>query len=123
MNKKLAVILGFICLTIGSTNVYANHSEHYVFEYETGDVYDVTFTDSSVMWKGLEGSDKGQSETDFIKTKKISNNVEVIQWNEKNGSFITVIFDRTNLDIVSSIKTNDGSWLMSGKASYLTPAT
>ena len=69
-----------------------------------------------MTWKGLEGSDKGQSETDFIKKKNISNNIVIYQWSEKNGSFITLIFDRDNLNIISSIKASDGSWLMSGKA-------
>lgn len=69
-----------------------------------------------MTWKGLEGSDKGQSETDYTKRKKISSNVEVIQWSEQSGAFVTVVFDREHLNVVSSIKTNDNNWLISGNA-------
>ena len=44
MNKKWASIIGSIYLMVGATNIYANNNaEHYVFQYETGESYDVTF--------------------------------------------------------------------------------
>lgn len=117
MNKKWLVIISSIFLTAGITNIYAdNQSKHYVFHYESGDTYDVSFTDSTVTWKGLEGNDNGKSETDFIKKKNISNNIEVIQWNETSGAFITLVFDRKNLNIISSLKEGDESWFIYGKA-------
>ena len=74
MSKKWASIISSIYLIAGTTNIYANNqSEHYVFHYESGDTYDVSFTDNTVTWKGLKGNDKGKSETDLIKKKNISN--------------------------------------------------
>jgi MoaF-like len=117
MNKILVKIIGFVFSVLVSANSYAIiNLEHYVFHYESGDTYDVKLTDNTITWNGLEGGDKGQSETDYIKRKKFSNDIEVIQWNETSGTFVTLVFDRTHLQIISSLKTSDGEWLMSGKA-------
>ena len=118
MSKLLSTILSVSILALTSTNLYAtSNTEHYVFHYESGAVYDVTITDNTFTWKGLEGDDRGKSETDPIKRKTLSNDVEVIQWKEDSGLFVTLVFDRTHLSIVSSGKTSEGDWLMSGMAS------
>ena len=117
MNRILATMIGIGFLILVITNSYAGvNLEHYVFHYESGDTYDVKFTDNTVTWKGLEGSDKGQSETDYTKRKKFPNNVEVIQWNEISGAFVTLVFDCEHLNIISTINTSDGTWLRAGKA-------
>src|SRR5690349_5726240 len=117
MSKKWASIISSIYLIAGTTNIYANNqSEHYVFHYESGDTYDVSFTDNTVTWKGLKGNDKGKSETDLIKKKNISNNIEVIQWNETNGYFVTLVLNHESLKIISSLKAGNDSWFISGNA-------
>lgn len=91
-------------------------SEHYVFRYDTGATYDVQLTDNTITWTGLEGDDTGLMETDSIKRKKLSAKVEVIQWSENNGTFITLVFDRKHLRIVSSGKFLNDEWLAYGVA-------
>ena|SRR3990167_47476 len=117
MNRIITTIFSVAFFVVATTAAYAKTStEHYIFHYETGDIYDFQITENSATWKGLEGSDKGQSETDYIKRKTLSNDMEVIQWKEMNGTFVTLVLDRAHLSIVSSGITSDGDWLMSGNA-------
>ncbi|MBX3708747.1 MAG: hypothetical protein KIT56_05725 [Gammaproteobacteria bacterium] len=117
MNKICMKLIAFIFIAFLITSSYAsNYIEHYTFYYESGDTYDVKLTESTVTWKGLEGGDKGQTETDYIKRKNFSKDIEIVQWHEISGSFVTLVFDRTHLKIISSGRTSDGDWLMLGKA-------
>ena len=120
MNKLLAIIIVFASLALTTTHTCAATAiEHYTFHYENGDTYDVKLNDNTVTWKGLEGGDKGQSEMDYIKRKMLAKNIEVIQWNEMDGTFVTLVFDRANLIIISSGKTSEGDWFMQGNATQL----
>ncbi|EKD71721.1 MAG: hypothetical protein ACD_46C00113G0006 [uncultured bacterium] len=117
MKIIVAILAGILCLSLG--NIYAGGKtklEHYIFRYDTGDTYDVKLSENAITWTGLEGSDTGQSETDLIKRKKLSNDVEVIQWNENSKTFVTLVFDRAHLRTVSSGKTPNGNWLAYGVA-------
>jgi hypothetical protein len=40
----------------------------------------------------------------------------VIQWNETSGAFVTLVFNRESLNIISSLKAGNDSWFISGKA-------
>lgn len=106
----------FSTLVLTSNIFAAPKYEHYVFKYDSEHIYDVKLTDNTITWESLTGSDKGQKETDPINRKQLSNDVEVIQWTENDGTFVTVTLDRAHLSEISSGKYDSGTWLWSGVA-------
>ena len=94
-------------------------TEHYVFNYDNGKSFEIQLTDKTITWTSMCGPDKGQTETDEITTTKLAENIDVIQWTEKDGTFVTVIFDKENLREISSGKYADGTWLWNGTATRL----
>ena len=111
---KLAILVYLVSLT--TITIAAPISEHYLFKYDSDHAYDVKLNDSTITWKSLSGPDKGQMETDNINRKNLSEDVDVIQWTENDGTFITVVLDRTLLNVVSSGKYSTDTWLWSGVA-------
>jgi len=115
MKLTKAILAGIFCLSLG--NAYASETtklEHYILRYESGDSYDIQLTSSTITWTGVEGSDTGLTETDSIKRKMLSNDVEIIQWNEKSTAFVTLVLDRPHLKVVSSGKIAGDDWLNYG---------
>src|SRR3990167_9216085 len=109
IRNNIAATIFFLCLT---TCAIATPSfEHYIFEYDKDMIFDVKLTDNTVNWESLAGEDKGQKETDHIDRKNLSHDVEVIQWTENDGTFVTVVFDRAHLNIISSGRYPTGTWL------------
>lgn len=119
MKVKLKVAAILFSIFFASFAGAAFQSEHYIFNYGKDMIFDVKLTNNTVTWESLAGADKGQRETDQIDRKSLSNDVEVIQWTENDGTFVTVIFDRTHLKIISSGNYTTGTWLRSGVA-YVT---
>jgi phenolic acid decarboxylase len=107
--------LAFLCV-LSSSAIAAPTFEHYVFKYDEAHVYDVKLASDTITWEALSGAEKGQKETDRVNRKTLSNDVEVIQWTENDGTFVTLAFDRNNLTVVSSGKFASDMWLWSGIA-------
>lgn len=112
MKKMLAVLGVIFCV-----NAYAetNKQEHYILRYDSGNTYDVKIMSDTITWTGLRGEDRGKTETDSIK-RKLLGNIEVIQWTEKSGTFVTLVLDRKNHRSISSGKDGDSDWLTYGVA-------
>lgn len=111
-----AILTGILSLSLG--NIYADEGakiEHYMFHYESGDSYDIQITKDTITWTGVEGSDTGLTETDAIKRRTLSSDVEVIQWNEQNTTFITIVLDRLHHKVISSGKIAGNEWLSYGE--------
>jgi len=109
------ILAAVVFIFISASPVFAaSKLEHYIFKYSDYS-FDVKLTDNSITWKALDGSSKGQIETDYISRKRLSNHTEVIQWTENDGTFVTVIFDRHHHKVISSGRDSSGSWLWSGK--------
>lgn len=120
MNKYLQIIFSLVAISFYSNVSLAHQDEsHYIFNYDSGNTYDIKITDDTITWTGLSGPDKGISETDAIKRKSLSSNVEIIQWIEKDGSFVTVAFDHKNLTVVSSGRYEKGTWFWNGTVDIL----
>ena len=111
-NISVAIFSIFLAITA----IAAPASERYIFEYGKDMIFDVKLTDNTITWQSLAGPDKGQKETDLIERKGLSSDVEVMQWTENDGTFVTVIFDRNHLNIISSGKHPTGTWLRAGVA-------
>lgn len=112
--KKLSA--GLLTLFLSSSYAFAAPKvEHFVFHYESGDVFDVQIADNTITWKGIEGADKGHSETDNINRKQLTDDVEVMQWVETSGTALTLVLDRTHLKTISSGKAGNESFLWSGR--------
>lgn len=114
---KIKTIFAVLFFTIVSAScvIAAPKFEHYIFKYDRDHLYDIKLTDNTITWTSLNGDDKGQTETDYIKRKNLSNNIDVIQWSENDGTFVTVVFDRAHLNIISSGKFLADTWLWSGE--------
>jgi len=117
--KSISVVVLLISMLLSPYVNAAQESEHYIFEYDKDMIFDVKLTDNTVTWESLSGEDKVQKETDHINRKLLSNDVEVIQWTENDGTFVTVVFDRAHLNVISSGKYPSGKWLRSGVATIL----
>ena len=117
IKNNIAATIFSLCLT--TCAIAAPSTEHYIFEYGKDMIFDVKLTDNTITWESLAGPDKGQKETDLIERKVLSSDVEVMQWTENDGTFVTVIFDRNHLNVISSGKYPAGTWLRSGIA-YIT---
>lgn len=115
MNKYLKIIFIFAFSFYSNFSFAQPDESHYIFTYDSGNTYDIKLTDDTITWTGLSGPDKGVSETDVIKRKSLSSNVDIIQWIERDGSFVTVAFDRENLTVVSSGRYDEGTWFWNGK--------
>ncbi|RDI39943.1 MoaF-related domain-containing protein [Aquicella lusitana] len=116
MKRKIAFAAFIFAFFATSSVAAAPKVEHYIFKYESDRAFDVKLTDNTITWQSLSGPDKGQTETDFINRKKLSKNIEIVQWAENDGTFVTVILDRAQLNVISSGKFSTGTWLWSGKA-------
>lgn len=88
--------------------------EHYIFNYGNDHLYEVKLTDNTITWKSLSGPDKGERETDHIKKKHLTNEIDVIQWTENDGTFVTLTLDRKHRNVISSGKILENTWLWSG---------
>jgi phenolic acid decarboxylase len=116
---KITNLIAAAVLLISISSAEADENaknSHFIFRYNTGDIYEIELGDAAITWRGLEGSDVGKNETDAIKRQILSKDVEVIQWTETNGIFVTLVFDHLNMKMVSSGKTENDAWLTYGTA-------
>ncbi|MBX3708303.1 MAG: hypothetical protein KIT56_04365 [Gammaproteobacteria bacterium] len=66
--------------------------------------------------KGIAGTEVGQVREVQVKSLSTSKNVEVFQWIEKTGSFVTLILDGKHYKAVCSGKMADHrEWFWLGK--------
>lgn len=119
MKLRDIIVATLFSLCLATTAIAAPDSERYIFEYGKDMIFDVRLTDNTITWESLAGADKGQKETDLIERKVLSSDVEVMQWTENDGTFVTVIFDRNHLKLISSGKFSTSTWLRSGSATIL----
>jgi hypothetical protein len=118
MRNKLRKLCLLLLLT--PTLIYAAiPKEHYIFRYDNGRFFDVTMTDKTFKWQALTGPNTGEIEQENINTKYLRDEIQVIQWVEKDASFVTVVFDRAHQHIISSGNYPGGIWLWEGKAEKL----
>ena len=116
MKIRNNIVVTIFCFCLANSAIAAPSFEHYIFEYGKDMIFDVRLTDNTITWESLAGPDKGQNETDLIERKVLSSDVEVMQWTENDGTFVTVILDRNHLKVISSGKFSTGTWLWSGVA-------
>ncbi len=119
--KKILFGSLFITFLLSVTIAFAatDKSEHFRLYFNSGDAYEATLKDHTLTWKGIAGTDKGEERVNQVKRLSASKNLEVFQWTEKTGSFVTLIFDRKHHKAVCSGRMKDNSdWLWLGKVIY-----
>lgn len=94
----------------------ATTTGHYKATFEGNNVYDVTIAQNQLTWKGLSGEDKGKVRTVDYKQTNLTDAVEVLQWKNKSGSYVTLVLDHDHSKAVCSGQASKtkGSWLWSG---------
>lgn len=92
---------------------------HFIVRFETGNAYDVTIKKNLLRWKGIAGEDLNMIANVPFKQIALSKNVDIYQWNEKRGYFVTFIVDKANAVAVTSTKNaTNKEWLVKGRVDY-----
>lgn len=93
---------------------------HFIVQLETGNTYDVTIKNNLLQWKAVAGEDLNMIMKIPFKHIALSKDVDIYQWNEKRGYFVTFIVDKRNTVAVTSTKNADNKeWLVKGKVRFL----
>ena len=118
-NKMLLSFLLSILSSFGFAGI-ENYKSDFTVYFDTGNAFDVSIRGDSLMWKGMAGEDKGTEQTVKIKHVSLAKNVEVFQWKEKRGYFVTFVVDTLNKKAITSTKNDKNQdWLVEGKITYL----
>lgn len=118
---KNKIILAILLVITSSLNFAAtNYKKEFTVHFDTGNTYEVAIRNDSLTWKGIAGEDKGTTRTVEIKRLPLANNLEVFQWKEPRGYFVTFILDALhNKGITSTRAQNNQDWLVLGKITDL----
>lgn len=114
-------LLAFI-LSITSSFVFAaeNYKKEFIVHFDTGNTYKVSIVDDSLTWEGIVGEDRGMVQTVSIKRLPLAKNIEVFQWKEPRGYFVTFILDALNNKGITSTRAKDNQdWLIIGEITSL----
>lgn len=116
----LSTVLSFvILLTAGAVIASTNSIPHGKIFFDTGDSYELTINNDSLIWKGLTGEDKGIISKNRVKHLSLSKDTELFQWTDnKTGVFVTFILDKKNHQGICSSKGNNQQWLTRGKVVF-----
>lgn len=103
---SLAVNSGLVHDTIIGNSYHLN--------YENGSFeVDIIFTEDSVTW-----SDSGKTATDSARMRDVGNGMFFVNWQEKDGTFVTLLLDINAMkvynSVLSQIEGNQGVWFMEG---------
>lgn len=92
------------------------YEHEFIVHFDTGNIYGVSIKGDSLTWTGMAGEDKEMEQTVTVKHISLANNIEVFQWKEKRGYFVTFILDTLNKKAITSTKnTENQDWLVAGE--------
>jgi phenolic acid decarboxylase len=115
----LNVLLSIACLGNAAASARGDAQlagRSFVFRYEDGAAYRVTFDDdaSRVTWAGLQGPDQGRSETDAYRSQRLSDGIHFVHWTENDGTFVSLALNLKAMTLVSAGKAGDATWFKRG---------
>jgi hypothetical protein len=111
LTKLFIVLMTFTLSTAFAATSQAQ--QRFLLHFNSGDVYDTTLTGNTLTWKGIAGDDKNVTSTNHVRRVALSKSVEVYQWTEKTGAFITLTLDKKNHHVICSgrdLKNNQWLW-------------
>ncbi|MDP1602140.1 MAG: hypothetical protein Q8M03_02655 [Legionella sp.] len=114
---KYKLLISFI-LSMVSSYVFASggYQNEFIVQFDTGNIYGVSIKGDSLTWTGMAGEDKETEQIVNIKHISLANNIEVFQWKEKRGYFVTFIVDTLNKKAITSTKSaGKEDWLVAGE--------
>ena len=101
----------FLILCLFTAAVFAAPlADHFQITYENGFSYEIRLTDTTIAWRDLPS---GQFETDRLKKRQLSPQTTILQWQEQDGSFVTLSIQHDR--VISSGIANKESWFLMGK--------
>lgn len=93
-----------------------NYTKTFTVQFDTGNSYSVSILNTNLTWKGVAGEDLGVEISVDIKRQTLSDNIEIFQWKEPRGYFVTFVLDSVNKKGITSTKAdNNQDWLVEGK--------
>lgn len=114
---RCLLLLSCINLAFAASNNVLNH---FIIKFDSGDSYETTLKNNTLTWKGLSGEDKNIVRKNQVKHIAFSKNVDVYQWTDEAGLFVTFILDKNNHSgIASSKDANNHEWFTKGKITAL----
>lgn len=116
----ISLLINILFLNVLAFASPAKQFNHFMVRFETGNSYDVTINKNLLKWQGIAGEDLNMVLEIPVKHIALSKNVDVYQWNEKRGYFVTFIVDKSNSTGITSTKnSNNKEWLVKGKIEFL----
>ncbi len=95
-----------------------NYKSEFTVHFETGNSYEVSIQQDVLTWKGLSGEDENMVQTVKVRHRMLAKNINIFQWKEQRGYFVTFVLDTLNkIGITSTKGLNDNDWLVAGKIS------
>ena len=88
-----------------------------LLKYEQEQHYKVSFEEKDLTWKGVKGDDKN-SETDPYQFKKIATEIYLVNWTEKDGTFVDIVLNFASMKVYSSGKSGESTWLREGDIQF-----
>lgn len=121
--KKFFICIILINSIILSCIAFASPSKefsHFIVRFDTGNSYDITIKKNLLRWKGIAGEDLNMTLKIPFKHIVLSKNIDIYQWNEKRGYFVTFMVDKSNAVAATSTKnSNNKEWLVKGKVDFI----
>lgn len=85
-------------------------SGKYVFDYVSGDQYEVNFSAGTLTWTGLKGVDSGKSETDQCDSDEVSPHIHFVSWKENDGTFVALAVNLESRKVYSRGISGGDKW-------------
>lgn len=115
MKWKLMLSLALV-FTLHSAFAAHNYQRSFTVSFTTGKTYEVSISGNTLTWKGVSGSDRDMVQTVTVKHIALEKNIDIFQWQEKRGYFVTFIVDFNKNKAVTSTKTIENQdWLTEGE--------
>ncbi len=86
-----------------------------IIEYENGNSFELTYSEFTLIWKGIKVSEEGKSEQDQYLWSEVGPEIYLISWVEKDGTFVNTVVNLQTLKVYSSGIFKGLSWFWTGK--------
>ena len=113
MLKFVILILTLATLAAHAAGPLA--SKRFLFRYDDGQHYQVSFTEETVRWECVKGEELGRSETDPYQAKVLAGGVHFVQWVEADGTFVALAVNLNTKTVVSAGVSGPYRWFRGGR--------
>lgn len=91
----------------------------FIFEYENGNSFELSYSKFSLTWKGLKGPEEGKSEQDYYRWSDVAPKTYTVSWVENDGTFVNTVINLQTLKVYSSGIFEGKTWFWWGKVNII----